>query len=166
MYGLFNENVQVGYEIQEEIEKKVIKQISLYDKNASPEEIKNYMEDPVKLDKLVSAAMYGDGNSSLKNAVSDLKERLDEINEINRNVTTLVSLLHELQQIIQSQSELLDSIDGNMAKVKDYVSSGVESLDEAKTEYSSAMDKFCCILFITLITMCIVMSYIMKSLGF
>lgn len=165
MYNLFNENVQGGYEIQEEIEKKIQKQIMLYDKDATPEDVRNYMEDPEKLNRKISEAMYGDGNTSLKNAVGDLKERLDEINEINRNVTTLVSLLHELQQIIQSQSELLNSIDGNMAVVKDYISRGVESLDKAKEEYSSAMDKFCCIFFVTLVTMCIVMSYLLKSMG-
>ena len=165
MYELFNDSIQIGYEIQEEIEKKVFKQIQLYDKEATPEDVKKYMENPEKLNEVINAAMYGDGNTKLKNAVSDLKEKLDDINAINRNVTVLVNLIQELQQIIQSQSELLNSIDGNMANVTDYVSRGVDSLDKAKEEYSSAMDKFCCIFFITLVSMCIIMSYLLKSVG-
>ena len=87
----------------------------------------------------------------MSNSINDMREKVAEINELQKNVMNLFKLIEELQSIIQSQNELLDSIENNMKQVNDYLVDGVASLDKAKEEYMSAQEKFCCIFFIMLV---------------
>lgn len=80
-----------------------------------------------------------------------MREKVAEINELQKNVMNLFKLIEELQSIIQSQNELLDSIENNMKQVNHYLKEGVENLDKAKEEYMSAQEKFCCIFFVMLV---------------
>lgn len=165
MFLLFNENNQLDMAIQDEIENKIYQQLLLYDDTIEREDVQDYMENPKKMTDLVAEKMYGKPGAKIDNAVNDLQEKLDEMNNIGKNVTKMVALLEELQHIVKSQSELIDSIDNTMANVKDYMASAADQLDSAKKEMSSAMEKFCCLFFICLIIMVFVMNYLMSSIG-
>lgn len=87
----------------------------------------------------------------MSNSINDMREKVAEINELQKNVMNLFKLIEELQSIIQSQNELLDSIENNMKQVNDYLAKGVGALEEAQKEYMSAQEKFCCIFFVMLV---------------
>ena len=90
-------------------------------------------------------------NPTMSNSINDMREKVAEINELQQNVMKLFKLIEELQSIIQSQNELLDSIENNMKQVNDYLAEGVANLEKAKEEYMSAQEKFCCIFFVMLV---------------
>ena len=87
----------------------------------------------------------------MSNSINDMREKVAEIEELQKNVMNLFKLIEELQSIIQSQNELLDSIENNMAQVNDYLEAGVKDLEGAKEEYMQAQEKFCCIFFVMLV---------------
>ena len=76
-----------------------------------------------------------------------MREKVAEIEELQKNVMNLFKLIEELQSIIQSQNELLDSIENNMAQVNDYLEPGIKTLVGVKEEFTYAQEKFFCIIF-------------------
>ena len=99
----------------------------------------------------------------MSNSINDMREKVAEINELQKNVMNLFKLIEELQSVIQSQNELLDSIEENMKQVNHYMKSAVENMEKAKEEYMSAQEKSCCIFFVMLVLLSSCLLYVFSA---
>ncbi len=162
---LINSSGNFAFELKAIVRKKVYDQLSVYDNTIKEKDIDEYLKDENKMNEVIQNTVYGGGASvKVENALNDMKEKIDEIKRIDKNVKTLLDMILHLQTIIQSNSELVNSIDSNMALVVDYMEVGVDELAKGKVEYSSAMDKFCCCFMIVLVAMIISLNYLFNQI--
>ena len=73
----------------------------------------------------------------MSNYIIDMREKNTEINELQQNIMKLFELMEELQVFIQSQNELLDSIENNMKQVNHYLREAVDFGERINTVYIS-----------------------------
>ncbi len=65
--------------------------------------------------------MYGQTDVRIDNAISDISEKVQEINKVADNVKVLLKMIQELNMILKNQTEIIDSVDANMTLVQDHV---------------------------------------------
>lgn len=84
--------------------------------------------------------MYGQANVRIDNAISDIKEKVEEINRVEQNVNTLLTMIQELHLILKNQTEIINSIDSNMGLVLDHVETAKENIVQSAELFKSARE--------------------------
>ena len=84
--------------------------------------------------------MYGQTNVRIDNAISDIKEKVEEINKVEQNVNTLLMMIQELHLILKNQTEIINSVDANMTLVLDHVESAKENIVKSAELFKSAKE--------------------------
>lgn len=84
--------------------------------------------------------MYGQGNVRIDNAISDIKEKVEEIARVEQNVAKLLNMIQELHLILKNQTEIINSIDANMTLVLDHVESAKDSIVKSAELFKSATE--------------------------
>lgn len=97
----------------------------------------------------------------LEDTVHALEQRHAEIQKLNRDVLELFELFKDLSVLVDLQQESLDVIDNHIAHARDHVDRGEVELDSAADYQKKARKRRCCLLFIVLI----VLGVLMLSLG-
>jgi t-SNARE complex subunit (syntaxin) len=87
--------------------------------------------------------------------IDDMREKISEINALHQNVKMLFELISELQNIIHSQNEILDSIENNMIETNKNLFIGENNIKYAQNEYMTAQETFCCI-FVVLVVLSVI----------
>ena len=74
----------------------------------------------------------------IDNAISDIREKVQEIQQVNNNVKALLKMIKELNMILKNQTEIIDSIDNNMTLVQDHVEVAKENFVKSSELLTSA----------------------------
>ena len=165
VYMLIKHSQRNQLEVKITIEEKIARQLTIYDPNLSVDQVQMLIQDPEKVEQIVKDRMYAGNNERIQAAIDAIKEKLEEIVELEKNVMHLYKMIQDLALIIKAQSELVNSIEENMRGVRDFIENMINQFEKAKTEYMTAQEKFCCIFIAVLIIMIIGVNYAMGRLG-
>lgn len=82
--------------------------------------------------------MYGQTDVRIDNAISDIKEKVKEIQQVEKNVKILLTMISELHMILKNETDIIDSIDANMTLVMDHVEVAKENFVKSSELLKSA----------------------------
>lgn len=64
------------------VKDKVTRQVKLIDRDLSPEEVENYVNDPEAAQKMLQKKIWGEASIQIKNTVSDIQDKLRDIQKL------------------------------------------------------------------------------------
>lgn len=89
---------------------------------------------------------------------------MDEIKKVENGVKILLSMIEQFQDVIMGQSEVINSIESNVVRIRDHVERGVKHVESAKEMMMDSQDKMCCIFFIFVVVMVFSMNWLLNML--
>lgn len=120
---------------------KLERQLKIYKKDLKDQELKDLMQNPDKMNRFVQIHMYGQSRA-LDNAVNDIDEKMEEIRNLEENMTKLFNMIVQLRKIVSKQNETLDSISATLENVEATVFKTKDEMEQGKVYYSSAREVF------------------------
>ena len=165
LYQLLKRSQKNQLEVKVMVEEKIARQLTIYDPTLSKDTVQQLIQDPEGVEEIVKQRMYAGTNEKVMAAIDAIKEKLEEIEALERNVNHLHNMIEDLSLIIKAQTDLVNSIEENMNGVKDFIGKMIENFEKAKKEYMTAQQKFCCIFICILVIMVIGVNYGMSRLG-
>ena len=114
------------------------------------------INDPKFVEQIYGDKLKGGAHVKLQNAVADLEERHKDIKNLEKSILQVHNLIIDLSKLVQLQGEMIDNIDVNIQKAKNYVQKGEKNLNKAKENMKKARKKKCIILIIAIVILLIV----------
>ena len=136
-------------EIKNIIQTKLVRAAEIaVDEELTEEQRKEVIENPQMIQQMYENKLTGAAHIKLQNAVRDLEERHRDIKNLEKSILQVHQMIIELSKLVQLQGEMIDNIEVNIQKAKDYVIKGEKHIVKAKKNMESARKKKCCILLI------------------
>jgi syntaxin 1B/2/3 len=129
---------------------KLSRHIKIVDPSLTADQVEEVCNDPEGADKLLSGKMLGRGHIRLQNAVSDIKEKFQDIKKLERSIETIHQMFTDIQMLVQAQGEMLDNIQLNVEEAENYVKKANKELKKAKESHKK-WKKWKCILLLCLV---------------
>ena len=126
-------------------------------KELSDNEKAEVINDPKYVEQIYGDKLKGGAHVTLQNAVADLEERHKDIKNLEKSILQVHNLIIDLSKLVQLQGEMIDNIDVNIQKAKNYVHKGEKNLIKAKENMKKARKKKCIILIIAIVILLIVL---------
>ena len=126
-------------------------------KDLSDNEKVKVINDPKYVEQIYRDKLTGGAHVKLQNAVADLEERHKDIKNLEKSILQVHNLIIDLSKLVQLQGEMIDNIDVNIQKAKNYVDKGQKNLIKAKENMKKARKKKCIILIIVIVILLIVL---------
>ena len=126
-------------------------------KDLSDNEKVKVINDPKYVEQIYRDKLTGGAHVNLQNAVADLEERHKDIKNLEKSILQVHNLIIDLSKLVQLQGEMIDNIDVNIQKAKNYVDKGQKNLIKAKENMKKARKKKCIILIIVIVILLIVL---------
>jgi t-SNARE complex subunit (syntaxin) len=117
--------------------------------------------DPIANNSSILALLPAAEQSRLRNGLSDLKSRNNDIRKLEESIIELHQLFMDMQVLVEAQGELLNDIEYNVEETKGATVAAHEELVEARNHQKSAGKKKCCI---ATLAICIVLAAIVPTL--
>jgi t-SNARE complex subunit (syntaxin) len=133
------------------VQNKLKRQIAIVKPEAGDDEIDELVKDPERAMKLVTEQISGKVHRKLQNAVDDIQSKYQMILKLENSVEEVYQLTLNLNILIQTQGEMLNTIEKNLEEANDYVESGEKKLILAKKWHQQTRYKMACILVVVLI---------------
>jgi t-SNARE complex subunit (syntaxin) len=165
IYTLIKVSQKNQLEVKVTVQEKISRQLKIYDPSMTPEQIQIILKEPNKVEAIIKEKMYASSHPKIQSAINGIKEKLAEIEELERNVLYLYKMIEELSIIIKAQSELVLSIEANMKAVRDFIDSGIKNFEKAKEDYMKKQEIFCMILIGLIVVGIIGVGYGMSQLN-
>ena len=151
-------------EIKNSMETKNIRAAeNILGRELSDNEKKEVINDPKFIEKKIEDKLKGGAHVKLQNAVADLEERHKDIKNLEKSILQVHNLIIDLSKLVQLQGEMIDNIDVNIQKAKNYVQKGEKNLNKAKENMKKARKKKCIILIIVIVILLIVLIPVIKA---
>ncbi|XP_017635708.1 syntaxin-124-like [Gossypium arboreum] len=103
-------------------------------------------EETVNLDNFFEDAIQEQGRGQIMDTMSDIQERHDVIQEIDKGMVELHQLFIDLTVLMEAQGYQLIDIESHVAHASSFVMRGADQLELAK-EYQKSSKKWGCIAF-------------------
>ena len=132
-------------------------------KELSDNEKAEVINDPKYVEQIYGDKLKGGAHVTLQNAVADLEERHKDIKNLEKSILQVHNLIIDLSKLVQLQGEMIDNIDVNIQKAKNYVEKGEKNLNKAKENMKKARKKKCIILIIVIVILLIVLIPVIKA---
>lgn len=165
IYGLIKISQKNQLEVKVTVQEKIGRQLKIYDPTMTPDQIQLLLREPGKVEAIIREKMYSSAHPKIQSAINGIKEKIAEIEELERNVLYLYKMIEDLALIIKAQSELVLSIEANMKAVRDFIDSGIKAFEKAKEDYMKAQERFCLILICLIVVGIIGVGYGMSQLA-
>ena len=117
-------------EFKTTVRDKVTRQVRLIDRNVDEEKMEEYVQNPQMAQEMLQAKIMGNASTILKNAVSDIQDKLRDIQRLEQSVEQCVVLFNELSALVFAQGEKIDSIEVNLTQCKHYVQKATAKLEK------------------------------------
>ena len=75
----------------------------------------------------------------------------------------MLSLIQELQMLISSQTEVINSIDYNVSEIKNHIEIAAEKVDDSNKLMMDASEKLWCLFVIMVVFAIFIMNSVLKS---
>ena len=128
------------------------------------EQKKEVIENPQMIQQMYENKLTGAAHIKLKNAVKDLEDRHKDIKNLEKSILQVHNMIIELSKLVQLQGEMIDNIELNIQKAKDYVLKGEKHIDQSKKNMESARRKRCCILLIIIGVLLVILAPILIAI--
>ena len=135
---------------------KTIRAVEALGIKLSDKEKGEVINDPKYVEQIYRDKLTGGAHVKLQNAVADLEERHKDIKNLEKSILQVHNLIIDLSKLVQLQGEMIDNIDVNIQKAKNYVDKGQKNLIKAKENMKKARKKKCIILIIAIVILLIV----------
>ena len=89
------------------------------------------IENPQMIQMMYENKLTGAAHVRLQNAVRDLEERHKDIKHLERSILQLHKMIAELSGLVQYQGEIIDNVDINIKKAKNYVFKAEKKINRA-----------------------------------
>jgi len=119
-------------EYKQAMQSKLKRQIAIVKPEASEEEIDSLAKDPEQAMKMVSDQISGKVHRKLQNAVDDIQNKYKLILKLENSVEEVYQLTLNLNILISTQGEQLNSIERNLEEANDYMFKAEGNLKLAK----------------------------------
>ena len=136
---------------------KTIRAVEALGIKLSDKEKGEVINDPKYVEQIYRDKLTGGAHVKLQNAVADLEERHKDIKNLEKSILQVHNLIIDLSKLVQLQGEMIDNIDVNIQKAKNYVDKGQKNLIKAKENMKKARKKKCIILIIVIVILVIVL---------
>ena len=136
-------------EIKGIIETKLVRAAEIaVNQELTEEQKKEVVENPQMIQQMYENKLTGAAHIKLQNAVRDLEERHRDIKKLEKSILQVHNMIIELSKLVSLQGEMIDNIEVNIQKAKDYVLKGEKNVNKSKKNLESARKKKCIILLI------------------
>ncbi len=131
------------------IETKLVRAAEIaVNQELTEEQKKEVIENPQMVQQMYENKLTGAAHIKLQNAVRDLEERHRDIKKLEKSILQVHNMIIELSKLVSLQGEMIDNIEVNIQKAKDYVIKGEKNVDKSKKNLQSARKKKCIIILI------------------
>jgi t-SNARE complex subunit (syntaxin) len=138
-------------EIKNIIQTKLVRAAEIaVNEELTEQQRKEVIENPQMIQQMYENKLTGAAHIKLQNAVRDLEERHQDIKRLEKSILQVHNMIIELSKLVQLQGEMIDNIEVNIQKAKDYVLKGEKHVAKAKKNMESARKKKCIILLIVI----------------
>ena len=124
------------------------------DKDLGDDEIDKIIESG-KAQDVIKEALISD---NLKNVVQDIEARHLDILKLEHQVLEIYELFRDLATLVDLQQESLDVIENRIVKAKNYTEKAEVELNEAEEYQKKARARRCCLLFIVLGVLAVILA--------
>ena len=109
-------------EIKNIIETKLVRAAEIViNQELTEEEKKKIIEEPQLIQTMYQNKLAGAAHIKLKNVLNDIEERHKEIKQLEKSILQLHKMIGELSGLVQYQGEIIDNVEVNIQKAKNYV---------------------------------------------
>lgn len=129
---------------------KISGQLRMVQEDIDEETIEKCIENPKFAQMLVEKQMIG-AHTDLILMVNRIEDRLEDIKMLEANISLMHKMFLDLATLVESQGEILNSIEMHVDKAKEYVALGTQAIVQAEQQLRSARSKKCCVLVIILV---------------
>eukprot|EP00917_Polyrhabdina_sp_WS-2016_P025503 GHVP01054907.1.p1 GENE.GHVP01054907.1~~GHVP01054907.1.p1 ORF type:complete len:324 (+),score=52.48 GHVP01054907.1:615-1586(+) len=123
---------------KQDVKEKVTRQVKIVYPNATPEELNEIIDgDPEAASQAISLKISG-GHESLRDALSDIQEKYNDIRKLENSVQELHQMFVDLSTLVDAQGELLDQIEYSVTSAVDYTEKAEQELVVAQKYQKTA----------------------------
>lgn len=133
------------------VQSKIKRQIQIVKPEADEEEVNELAKDPESASKLLSQQISGKVHRKVQNAVDDIQSKYQVILKLEKSVEEVYQLFLDLNTLIQTQGEMLNTIESNLEEARGYVEKAEKKLVLAKKWHQQTRYKMACIVVCVLI---------------
>ena len=126
-------------------------------KELSEKERSEVINDPQIIQEMYENKLTGAAHIRLQNAVRDLEERHKDIKNLEKSIMQIHNMVIELSKLVQLQGEMIDNIEMNIKKAKDYVAKGEVNIEKSKKNLQKARKKKCIIVIIVVVILLVIL---------
>ena len=109
-------------DIKNIIETKLVRAAEIaINQELTEEQKKAVIEDPQMIQVMYENKLTGAAHVKLINAVQDIEERHKDIKKLEKSILQLHKMVCELNALVQYQGEIIDNVEINIKKAKNYV---------------------------------------------
>ncbi|CAD8180527.1 unnamed protein product [Paramecium octaurelia] len=142
---------------------KIKRQATWLDSSLDENQIDELCQDPKKMQELYQQKIYGQASINIQNAVQDIQEKYKDIDKLEKSVQYLHQLFADMALLVKNQGELIDNIEQNMLKARDYVKKGEAEQIKAKKNHQAARRRMCCIIMIGLVLILVIVGPVLGT---
>ena len=120
-------NVSIRFSKQESdikniIETKLVRAAEIaVNQELTEEQKKEVIENPQMIQQMYENKLTGAAHIKLQNAVRDLEDRHRDIKNLEKSILQVHNMIQELNALVKYQGEVIDNIEINITKAKNYV---------------------------------------------
>jgi len=120
-------------DIKNLIETKLVRAAEIaVNQELTEEQKREVIENPQMIQQMYENKLTGAAHIKLQNAVRDLEERHRDIKKLEKSILQVHNMIIELSKLVSLQGEMIDNIELNIQKAKDYVLKGEKNVVKSK----------------------------------
>jgi len=163
--NVINRYQNIEFNIRSEKEKRLIREAEIVvHHDLNEEERQNLIENPNYLQDMYKDQLTGQAHVQLQKAVRDLEERHRDIVKLEKSIMELHKMVNELNLLVQYQGEMIDNIDKNVRKAKEYTLKAEGEVVKSKENLKCARKIKCIVIIVIVIILLIVFAPILVAI--
>ena len=145
-------------DIKNIIETKLVRAAEIaVNQELTEEQKKEVIENPQMIQQMYENKLTGAAHIKLQNAVRDLEDRHRDIKNLEKSILQVHNMIIELSKLVTLQGQMIDNIEVNIQKAKDYVIKGETNVVKSKKNLESARKKKCIVLLIIIAVLIVIL---------
>ena len=127
----------IQLEYKKNTQKKIKRQLKIVNPDLNDQQLEELSKDADAGKKLISEMVMGP-HTTMVAAVSDIKQKYEDILKLERSVMQVHKLFEDLALLVHEQVLMMDSIELNLKAANNYLEKGEKHLQKAKKWHESA----------------------------
>lgn len=150
--------------IQDEYREVVERRVFTVTGQHMPEEEIDRMIESGEAENIFQKAILTDqqGRGRVLDTLAEIQERHRAVKDLEQSLLELHQIFLDMAVLVETQGEMLDNIEKQVARGVEYVQSGTKALQEAKQYQKKTRKLMCCALFVVLIAALIIVLVVVK----